>query len=91
MKWTEKRPSPAIVIDCFGVPAAAPGKWLGVYQHPDVGVRFVRDRMNCLRLFADAESAQIAAKDALLHSLRKREPIRVTREFVPAKRRVRWT
>jgi hypothetical protein len=90
MKLKEKRPSPEIEQDWFAAPAAAPGKWLGVFQHPDLGVRIVRDRQNAVRLFPEATAATDSAKDALLWALKQRPVIRVTREFIPKARGRRW-
>jgi hypothetical protein len=64
MRLKEKRPCESIRSDWFGAPAACPGKWVGVMQGPEIGVRYVRDRAGDVRLFETEAKACAAAGEA---------------------------
>jgi hypothetical protein len=87
MRFKEKRPNDTIKPDWFGEKAACPGKWVGVMQGPTIGVRYVRDRAGCVRLFDTEAKACSAAGEAFKVALDegrvKRRPMQnpITRIF----------
>lgn len=88
VKLKERRPSANLPHDAFAVERC--GKFVGVYQSPVTGVRVVKDDQGQVVVFDDKQRAELVACRRLHKDLNDREPIRITKEFVPAKRRGKW-
>lgn len=88
MRLKERKPAPALRHEVIAIERA--GRWLGCYQGPVIGVKFVKDSAGALALFDGKAQARLAAADSLCRALDERAPMKITKEFIPPKRRARW-
>jgi hypothetical protein len=88
MRLKEKRPAPGLTHEAYAIERA--GKWIGCYQSPRIGVRFVKNDDGQLETFDDKVYAEVIASRRLCRDLDKLAPMKVTKEFRPAPRRPKW-
>lgn len=78
----ERRPDPAISHDAFGMKDHLGRQWLGVYQSPRTGVRYVKDEAGKLKKFETERDAELAASRQLHKDLDAMPPLKVTKQIV---------
>jgi len=86
-RYREKRPAEKFTHDAFGLKDALSGKFIGCYQSPRTGVRFVKHETGECRKFETEKDAEIAASRQLMRDLDKLQPMKMTKEIVIRRRR----